>query len=162
MYESPDVLRRVWTVHEGVVAKNLGEARGHLQNAAFDIGKRTFLYTKPPVMERCDGHVIRSSSREINWTLTTVNMKCRGMVVMSENNAPGWIALVDGQPPMIYDAYTTLRGVVLGAGRHTIEMRYRPVSVMAGAAATLLAMLAGIATWIVPVFRRWRMAGQNR
>jgi hypothetical protein len=33
-----------------------------------------------------------------------------------------------------------VRGVVVEAGDHTIEMRYRPVSVYAGAALSLLAV----------------------
>ena len=53
------------------------------------------------------------------------------MLIESENNAPGWIARVDGTQTPIYEAYTTLRGVVVGPGKHKIEMRYRPLSVVA-------------------------------
>jgi len=67
---------------------------------------------------------------------------------MSENYAPGWIALVDGRRMPIYDAYTVLRGVVVGPGKHTLEMRYRPLSVEAGAIATLLAFVGALILWI--------------
>ncbi len=74
-------------------------------------------------------------------------MKCRGMVVMGENNAPGWAATIDGKPAPIYYAYTALRGIVAGPGRHTIQMRYRPLSVTAGALSTLAAFIAAFAVF---------------
>ena len=46
---------------------------------------------------------------------------------------PGWVATVDGQPAPVYEAYGFLRGVVVEAGAHRIEMRYRPKSVYWGA-----------------------------
>ncbi len=77
-------------------------------------------------------------------------MKCRGMVITSENNAPGWIARVDGRETPVYDAYTTLQGVIVGPGTHTIEMRYRPMSVISGAIATLLAFIGAFVLWLFP------------
>jgi uncharacterized membrane protein YfhO len=121
------------------------DARRHLQDQAFDLKSRTFTYAAVPPMEQCAGDEVRTWNRCIDETTTTVAMKCRGMVVMSENNAPGWVALVDGNASPIYDAYTTLRGVVVGPGTHKIEMRYRPLSVRAGAFATLLALLGATA-----------------
>jgi uncharacterized membrane protein YfhO len=78
------------------------------------------------------------------------------MVVESENYAPGWAATVDGKPAPIYEAYTALRGVVVEAGVHKIEMRYRPGSVIRGAAATLSAFLGALLLSVIPRFRRWR------
>ena len=77
-----------------------------------------------------------------------VDMKCRGMVAMSESDAPGWSAWVDGKRAPIYDAYTMLRGVVVGRGTHKVETRYRPLSVTAGAAATLAAFVGAIVLWL--------------
>lgn len=156
VYENPDVLPRVRTVHDAVRVRDAADARRHLQDAAFDIGKRTFSYAEPPTMEQCDGDEVQSSSRGINWSSALVTMKCKGMVVTSENNAPGWIALVDGRRTPVYDAYTTLQGVVVGAGTHTVEMRYLPLSVQAGAVATLLAFAGAFALWLAPIGRSTR------
>jgi len=164
VYKSPSVLPRVWTVHEGVQVKDPMDMRRHLQDPGFELQKKTFGYEPPPPMEQCDGDVVQSFSRGINQAKATVEMKCRGMVVMSENNAPGWIATVDGKPSPIYDAYTTLRGVVAGPGKHTIETRYRPLSVIAGAATTLAALLGALALCIVPRLgaRRVSEAGDSQ
>jgi uncharacterized membrane protein YfhO len=73
---------------------------------------------------------------------------------MSEANAPGWVARVDGHKTPIYEAYTTLRGVVVGPGTHKVETRYRPLSVTAGAVATLSAFLGALVLWVGPRVRR--------
>jgi hypothetical protein len=154
VYENADVLPRVWTVHRAVTVKDFIDARRHLQDPAFDITKQTFLYAEPPAMDLCDGDSVRSFQRGINWAVAEVEMKCRGMVVMSENYAPGWIASVDGEPVPIYEAYTTLRGVITGPGTHRIEMHYQPISAIAGAAATLSAFISAFLLWIMPARSR--------
>ena len=159
VYKTPSVFPRVWTVHDGVVVKDPADVRHHLQDASFDLQKKTFGYSSPPPMEQCEGDRVLSFNRGINSTKAIVEMQCRGMVVMSENDAPGWIAVVDGKETPIYDAYTVLRGVVVGPGRHTIETRYRPLSVFAGAATTLAALLGALLLVIVPRFRRSPSSG---
>jgi uncharacterized membrane protein YfhO len=73
------------------------------------------------------------------------NLKCRGMVIDSDTFFPGWTATIDGKSAPLYEAYGFLRGVVVEAGAHRIEMRYRPQSVYWGGAFTALG-LAGAAT----------------
>ena len=54
-------------------------------------------------------------------------------LVVSEMFAPGWQATIDGQPAPIYQANYVLRGLIVPAGKHTIQMVYRPASAVAGA-----------------------------
>ncbi len=150
VYENADVLPRAWTVHRAVIVKDFVDARRYLQDPTFDIRQQTFVYGVPPAMDLCDGDTVQSFRRGINWAITEVAMKCRGLVVMSENNAPGWIAKVDGEPTPIYEAYTTLRGVIAGPGTHKIEMFYRPLSVMAGAVSTAAAFIGAFLLWMIP------------
>jgi uncharacterized membrane protein YfhO len=110
-------------------------------------------------MEQCEGDTVRHFERNVDSTVTIVDMKCRGMVVMSERDAPGWKAWVDGRPAPIYDAYTLLRGVVVGQGTHRVETRYRPVSVVAGAFATVAAFVGALVLWVEG---RRRGAGKHR
>jgi hypothetical protein len=158
VYKNPDVLPRVWVVHEGVQVKDANDARRHLQDPAFDLQKKTFGYAAPPAMEQCEGDTVRRFERGVNSTTAIIDMKCRGMVVMSEADAPGWVARVDGQKTPIYDAYTMLRGVVVGPGTHKIETRYRPLSVTAGAVATLSAFIGALVLWVIPRVHRLRGA----
>ena len=83
--------------------------------------------------------------RQASRVLLDANLKCRGMVIVADTFFPGWVATVDGQNRPIYEAYGFLRGVVVEAGPHRIEMRYRPKPVYWGAALTLLGLLGASA-----------------
>jgi uncharacterized membrane protein YfhO len=67
------------------------------------------------------------------------------MVVVSDAWFPGWRATIDGEPAGILPAYSALRGVIVEAGRHRIEMRYRPGSVVAGALLTVVGIVGACA-----------------
>ncbi|HLG95649.1 MAG TPA: YfhO family protein [Bryobacteraceae bacterium] len=153
VYRVPQAFPRAWTVHEAVVAKNPQDAQRLSQDPNFDLRKKTFTYAPVPALESCDGDSIESFTRGINSTTAVVDMKCGGMLVESENYAPGWTAKIDGKRAPVYEAYTALRGVVVGPGRHKIEMRYRPMSVSAGAIATFSGMLIALCLWIAPRVR---------
>ncbi len=150
VYQNPDVMPGVWTVHTALKVKNPTDARRQLQDVNFDPARSTFSYADPPPIEQCDGDQVQASSRGTNWSKAVVSMKCRGMVITSQNNAPGWIASVDGRETSVYNAYTTLQGVIAGPGTHTVELHYRPISVIAGAIATLLAFVAAFVLWLIP------------
>ncbi len=154
VYKNPGALPRIWTVHDAVRVKDPGDAKRRMQDSAFDLRKTTFAYAAPPAMDHCDGDNVRSFVRDTNSATAIVEMKCRGIVVEAENDAPGWLARIDGESAPVYEAYTSLRGVVVGAGIHTVEMRYRPASVIGGAVCTFAAFLCGFALLLIPRFRR--------
>jgi uncharacterized membrane protein YfhO len=62
-------------------------------------------------------------------------------VILTDTWFPGWSATVDGRRAQIHQVYGAVRGVEVDAGTHTVEMRYRPASVIAGAALSLLALV---------------------
>lgn len=144
VYQNPDPMPRVWTVHDAVRVNTDSEARKLMQDPGFDLSRTTFSYSSPPRMDQCNGDEIRSSRLGVNETAVTVAMQCRGLVVLSENDGPGWSATIDGAPASIYDAFTTLRAVVVGPGTHTIRMEYRPLSFRRGAIASLLALFSAL------------------
>jgi membrane protein YfhO len=73
-----------------------------------------------------------------------------GHLVVADSDAPGWTASVDGVPAPIRRANMLFRAVPVPAGHHTVEMLYRPLSVRAGALASLL----GIVTLVTLCARR--------
>ncbi|HET9786250.1 MAG TPA: YfhO family protein, partial [Pyrinomonadaceae bacterium] len=60
------------------------------------------------------------------------------ILVVSENHYPGWRSYVDGQPVETLRINYNQRGVLVPAGEHTIEMVYRPKSLLLGLVVSLL------------------------
>jgi hypothetical protein len=116
VFENPHALPRVWAEHKGI--------------------------------EGCDstGEDVRMLRHQPNYVSIRATMSCPGMVILSDQWAPGWRATVDGKAVEIHQAYEMVRGVVVGAGEHTIEMRYRPWSVFVGAGMSLLAVFVAWAS----------------
>ena len=60
------------------------------------------------------------------------------ILVLSENDYPGWRAYIDGQSVEVLRVNYALRGVLVPAGTHQIGFVYRPWSVMGGLLISLL------------------------
>ena len=69
-----------------------------------------------------------------------------GYVVLVDTYDPGWKATVDGRRAPVLRANAAFRAVPVGAGRHVVEMVYRPLSVIVGAALSAAAALVGLGT----------------
>jgi uncharacterized membrane protein YfhO len=63
-------------------------------------------------------------------------------VILADANFAGWVVSVDGRPATLLEPYGSFRGVVVEAGDHSIDMRYRPISVYAGGGLSILGLLA--------------------
>lgn len=68
------------------------------------------------------------------------------LLVLSENHYPGWRASVDGRTTEIVRVNYNQRGVALPAGQHLVTFVYRPISLLAGLAVSLLT-LAALSWW---------------
>jgi uncharacterized membrane protein YfhO len=71
----------------------------------------------------------------------SVRLTCPAMIVVSDTYFPGWRAYIDGASARIYSVNGAMRGILAPAGVHSVTMRYRPMSVYAGAALTFLGIL---------------------
>ena len=144
VYLNPDALPRVWSVHDVAKAASAGEARRFIRDE--DVRHKAFVMGNPPAVENCAGDDdVELLYHASNRILIQANLRCRGMVVLSDTFFPGWVARVDGKTVPIQPAYLALRGVVVDGGNHRIEMLYRPRSVILGAILSLLSILSGAA-----------------
>jgi hypothetical protein len=150
VYRLPNAFPRVWAVHRVSRIKPGDRAEDHP-----DPRNEAFVPGQPPALETCTGtddvRLIGRSSGRLN---IVADLACKGMVVVSDNYFPGWKATVDGKPAEIHAAYLSLRGVVVPAGRHRIDMHYRPASVIAGAVLTALGLLLAAALTVWEARRR--------
>lgn len=75
---------------------------------------------------------------------TTMRLRTRStstaFLVVSDTYYPGWRAFVDGNPTPLYRTNYLLRGLVVPAGEHVIEMAFRPRSILVGLGITFGAL----------------------
>jgi uncharacterized membrane protein YfhO len=84
--------------------------------------------------------------------------RASSMMVLTDAYYPGWRAKVDGKPASIHQVDYLLRGVVVPAGRHTVELEYKPVSWRVGWITSALAFLALLSTALYGWRARLRVA----
>lgn len=77
------------------------------------------------------------------------------LLVLSEPWFPGWHATVDGKPAEILRVDYLLRGIALPSGAHTVELRFRPVSLLVGAGISA-------STWLALAVLWWRQFQQRK
>lgn len=79
----------------------------------------------------------------------TADAASNGMLVVSEVYDPDWKAYVDGRRVAVQPVDSTFRGVPLGPGSHTVELRYEPRSLDIGLWLTgaSIALWTGVAVW---------------
>jgi hypothetical protein len=65
-----------------------------------------------------------------------------GMLILTQNDAPGWRVTIDGREATKKLAFGTFRAVDVAGGRHEIVWRYRPLSLVIGAVITMFAIVA--------------------
>ena len=64
------------------------------------------------------------------------------LLVLGDLFYPGWIAAVDGRRVSVLRTNDIQRGVVVPAGRHRVRFSFRPMSFLAGALISVVAVLA--------------------
>jgi len=106
-----------------------------------------------PAPSRCDGATLRTSLREPKRTRVETDSACPALVAFSEPWDEGWQAFVDGRRAPLVVSNLVFSAVPVGAGRHTVEILYRPAAVSRGAAISLVT-LAGLGVFLVLGRRR--------
>jgi hypothetical protein len=124
-------LPRAWLVAEAESVNSdeaLQRIRG--QGAAFDPRRTALLEVQPGNLPALPGGAMSSSASakilayENNSLRIETIADTASVLVVSESNYPGWVATVDGASAPIHTADFLLRGIVLTAGSHRVEMRY--------------------------------------
>jgi len=143
VFENQAAYPRVWSVHQGISVPNLAGERRIMDQPAFDPRHTVLLRGAAPDLGACGSSAddIQMPQHLSNYVRIQVHLGCRGMVILTDPYFPGWRAYVDGKRVPILEAYGGVRGVVVEAGDHLVEMRYRPWSVLLGGLMTLAAAL---------------------
>lgn len=132
-----------WFTYSAEVMPDDGMARQRLADPEFDPQQAVILADEPPVALPGTGSgTVRIVERQPDRLALEVDSDSDGILVLSEIYYPGWQATVDGQKTSILRANTILRALPIEAGSHSVEMVFRPASVYAGLALSLLVLVA--------------------
>jgi hypothetical protein len=156
VYRVPDTLPRAFVV-DGVRRQG-PEGPALLIDPGLDLTREVLLEGVPA---RAPDAAFRGRaqvlSRRADAVSLLVEASAPAHVVLLDGYAEGWHAEVDGRPAPVRRANLLFRAVEVEAGRHSIELRYRPGAVMLGA--TLSASGAALAIALAAVGAARRRAG---
>ncbi len=146
VFRNPNPMPRAWAAHEAIGVRDVEQLDALIQDPQFDFRKRVVILGEAPRLEPCadetDVQLVRHSANRVT---IAARLACRGMVILGDSYYPGWEAQIDGKAAEVREVFGAMRGVVVDAGEHTVEMRFRPVSVFGGAALSLAGLLATLA-----------------
>lgn len=146
IWENPDVLPRAFVVQTAIVQTDPQK----ILDAIYASNLQTAAIVEEPVSVSKNA---KSSDAEItSYRMNDVTIKTHsgGLLVITDNWAPGWKATVDGKEVPVYRTDFTFRGIPVPAGDHTVYMYYWPQSLIIGLWAMgggIVLLLALILTW---------------
>jgi hypothetical protein len=152
VFEVPGALPRDFTAGEAVVAGDR-EALSRLGRSRFPIARRVVLHD-PDAARHPAAPAGRKRLEVLDQrpgrVLLAVERDAPGWLVALLTRFPGWRATVDGRPAPLYRANVAFTAVPVPAGRHRVELDYRPASVrwglaISGISLVLLAALGAAA-----------------
>ncbi len=155
--ENPEVLPRVWVVHEARQVATPAEALALLASGAVDPRRVALLEEPPPLglapptgpaTERATILAYEPDHLHVQTTTTAP-----GLLVLSETAFPAWRAYIDGEPAPVLTANALLRAVPVPAGMHTVELRFESSTLRLGLVISLISFLGILGVWTAAGWR---------
>jgi hypothetical protein len=83
-----------------------------------------------------------------NSVRVTASASVPSYLVLDDFYQRGWSARVDGQPAKVFIANALYRAVALEPGEHLVEFRFEPLSLLLGAAVSIVSLVVALAALI--------------
>ena len=100
---------------------------------------------------RGQARVVRESADRVRLD---AELSADGYVVLVDGHDPGWRVRVDGRPAPLVRANVAFRAVAVPAGRHVVDMVYRPTAALAGLVVSGITLAALVVAFAMPLVRR--------
>lgn len=146
IFENPDALGEAWLATRIVQASDLDDVRrclvGHPRTAVACVSDPAAL---PPAADDDPPGTLRIEHREAASMAIAVDAARDALLVVSRLDFPGWRATVDAKETPIVRVHGAMMGIVVPAGRHRVELAYRPRSLLVGALVSLAGLVALLA-----------------
>ena len=149
IWENPDTLPRAFVATNIIVEKDPQK----ILDALYQVDLRTTAIVEEPITVSPGTNSVTVDTYRMNDITMSVHSTSDGLLVLTDNWAPGWRANVDGEETPVYRTDFTFRGVPVPAGDHKVFMYYWPDSLTFG----LWAMGGGIVLLLGSMlFIRWK------
>lgn len=172
LYENLKALPRAWFVRNAALAPSAEVLEiiktGKMKDGtSFDPAETVLLESElfPPgrtpwpsqVQNKGEARVVRYEPNRIELSTKAPE---GGVLVLSETYYRGWEALIDGARTPVERVDYALRGVVVPAGEHRVEFRFRSPSIRKGAVLFAFAIvILGLGAWFRPLTERTSASG---
>ncbi len=149
VYSNPDAFPRAWVVHRIARLPRAADSQSVFGRPIDDLRSTAYVERDVPGVESCGGDAVSVASRSPESVVLDARLGCKGMLILGDSYFPGWRARVDGAAAELYRVDTVVDGVILGAGRHRVEISYQPSSVRVGIILFCfgLAFVAAVVRW---------------
>jgi hypothetical protein len=137
----PEPLPQVYAVGVGRV---VGPDAGYqaLSEPGFDFRSQVLLADGPELASPALVARIELHASPADRLRARVDFDAPGYLVVLQSFDPRWQASVDGQPAVLRRANVGFQALPVPAGRHDVELRYRPFAVVLGFGITALTLAA--------------------
>jgi hypothetical protein len=126
VFENRDALPRFLLVHEARTARSLAQARAAIA-AGLDLSRTALVDAELPLAPAAaSAESVRVVSYEPDALQLETTTSGDALLVLSENNYPGWRAWVDNRETDIHAADIAFRGVLVPRGTHSVYMQFKP------------------------------------
>ncbi len=135
LYERRDALPRAWIVHTVEAAPRASKERiSRLADESFDPRARAMVEGPlPDVAPTSEPSTVDFERDDAQVVTLRARTATPGLLVLSDAWYAAWVATVDGREVPIARTDACMRGVVVPAGEHRVEFRYRDVPFRVGA-----------------------------
>jgi hypothetical protein len=149
-----EALPAAWVVGGSRTAGSPSEALLTIAEPGFDPASEVVLAGGGPRVPPPEGFRAACTIRErrADRLVVDVEASAKGHLVVAEAFQDGWKASLDGGTVPVAPANVLFRAVEVPAGRHRVELRYRPAAALGGAGLTA----AGLGVLAVMLVRRGR------
>lgn len=161
VWENAKALPRAFLVSDFKVVKEDQAIMDTLLAANFDMGTTVVLEEDPGISLAPWPAAAKDAAKIITYSPAKIEIETKApgpsLLFLSDNDYPGWQALVDGQKVKVYRADYTFRAVSLPAGEHQVVFVYRPEAFGLGQ------KIAGVSLGMILVLTIWlKFSGRRR
>jgi hypothetical protein len=157
IFEMRDPFPRAWFVSGLEVFSEEDQAITRLGSDDFDL-QHSAVVTNPLAEELLgdSDSVVVITEATPTYLKADVDASGNHLLVISQIFYPGWQAKIDGRPVELKRVNTVLQGVVVSAGRQTVEVSYEPVSFWWGSIISLIGISIVVVLLVLAQIKKLR------